>query len=597
MQENTKLRAGGYMVPCTLVYEGKHIYFKFGFNKPLMAEIKMMEGSHWCGYDKKPLKVWRVKNTPGNTFRLDYLRGNNPYFNYDLPLEKLEYQRPLYAHQIEAANFIGTRKQCIYAGDMAVGKTLTVIEIMERSGFDEWWYVSPKSALKSTVNELKKWDSKIIPELMTYEGMTKRVKNWEDGEVSPKGIVFDEAQAIKNATTQRGQASTALVEGMREDHEFPIIIAMSGTPAPKEPVNWWNLCHVTCPGFIKEGSANQLKKTLALTESQEGQYGGVYNHVITWKDNSLKCSVCGKFEDDHDDFSNHQFTNSINEVDRLYKRMKGLVLIHLAKDCLDLPELIMRKVVLRPSAKTIQLAKTIAASESSGAKTLLKLRMLSDGFKYIDEPTGEEVCVACVEGKIEFEGNTHICDTCGGTGKRKTYTRKSLFFDTPKTDALRDCLDELADVGRIVIYAGFQASVDRVVEVVKEAGWNYIKADGRGWESDVPGEHLENFSDKLIEHPKLAFIGNPGSAGTGLNLQASPMIFYYSNTFNGGDRAQSIKRCNRPGMDKDRGCTIVDVVHLPTDQLVLDNLKKKDWLQRMTLGDINACLMNRREDE
>jgi SNF2 family DNA or RNA helicase len=155
-------------------------------------------------------------------------------------------------------------------------------------------------------------------------------------------------------------------------------------------------------------------------------------------------------------------------------------------------------------------------------------------------------------------------------------------------------MDELDDIGRIVIYAGFQGSIDKVIAVVKEAGWNYVKADGRGWVTDTEGDGLENFTQKLTEYPKMAFIGQPGAAGMGLNLQVSPMIVYYSNSFNGEDRKQSMNRCQRPGMDKERGCTIVDFVHLPTDQLVLDNLEKKDWLQKLTMGAIQQCLINQR---
>ena len=333
---------------------------------------------------------------------------------------------------------------------------------------------------------------------------------------------------------------------------------------------------------------------MALTQQSEGNYGGIFTEVLTWKDNELKCAKCGKFEEDHDEYDDCVFIKSINEVDRLYKRMDGLVLVHLIKDCLDLPELIMRKVILPPSVKTMQLAKIVASTASSGAKSLLQLRMISDGFRYTEDKTGEEVCVACVAGKINFEGNEHLCDVCGGTGMRPTYERGVTEFDTPKTDALRDCLDELDDIGRIVIYAGFQASVDRCVQVVKECGWSYVKADGRGWSSDLEGEHLEIFTKQLICHPKVAFIGNPGSAGHGLNLQVSPMVVYYSNTFNGEDRSQSIKRAHRIGMNVKRGCTIVDFVHLPTDQLVLNNLEKKRWLEKMTLGDIQACLLNQK---
>ncbi|MFW9873274.1 MAG: hypothetical protein ACFFG0_09245 [Candidatus Thorarchaeota archaeon] len=593
-REKVKLRAGKYMIPCTLIFDNNYIYFDFKYNKILMLEIKMMEGAHWCGYDKKPVKIWRIKDTPGNRFRLDYLRGNNPYANYDSPLVELEFERPLYQHQIEAVRFIYTHKRIVYAGIMNAGKTLTAIEVMERSGFDDWWYVSSKGALKETVNELKKWNCLVSPELMTYTGLTSRIKNWTDGDISPRGIIFDESSKIKNTTTQRSQAALALADGMRRDHEDPFIILLTGTPAPREPVNWWHQCHVACPGFLKEGSANQLKQTLALTQTQEGLYGGVYNQVVTWKDNELKCAVCGKFEDEHDEYSDHAWQKSINEVARLHKRMKGLVLIHLDEDCPQLPEFIFRKINLQPSSKTIQMAKAIMANTSGGAKTLLQLRMLSDGFRYTKEPTGEEICPACKDGKIIFEGNEHICDVCGGTGFKKTYTRGMIEFESPKEEALRDCLDELEDVGRIVIYGGFQGSIDKIIKIVQGAGWDYVKADGRGWTSNLEGEPLNIFTKQLIKYEKVAFIGQPGAAGMGLNLQVSPMIVYYSNVFDFESRKQSMHRCRRHGMDIKRGCTIVDLIHLPTDQLVLDNLEKKNWLQKLTMGDIEQCMLNQR---
>ena len=43
-------------------------------------------------------------------------------------------------------------------------------------------------------------------------------------------------------------------------------------------------------------------------------------------------------------------------------------------------------------------------------------------------------------------------------------------------------------------------------------------------------------------------------------------------------------------MDTNRGATIVDLVHLPTDQLVLDNLQKKKRLQALTMGELTGVL-------
>ena len=44
------------------------------------------------------------------------------------------------------------------------------------------------------------------------------------------------------------------------------------------------------------------------------------------------------------------------------------------------------------------------------------------------------------------------------------------------------------------------------------------------------------------------------------------------------------------GMDENRGATIIDLMHLATDQLILDNLQKKKRLQALTLGDLTTAL-------
>jgi len=43
-------------------------------------------------------------------------------------------------------------------------------------------------------------------------------------------------------------------------------------------------------------------------------------------------------------------------------------------------------------------------------------------------------------------------------------------------------------------------------------------------------------------------------------------------------------------MDQNRGANIIDLIHLPTDKVVLDNLKKKRELQALSMGDLQEVL-------
>lgn len=617
MKEETKLRAGKYLVPATLTYENGRIFCKFPFNRAMIAEIKSMEGAKWHQYDEEnPRKIWSIKDSPRNQFQLAYLKGQNPYAWYDQPLKEYIPTRGLYQHQIDMVRHGLTCRRVEWAAEMGTGKTLAAIEVMEASGFDNWWYIGPRSAIKAVQRELKKWQSRVLPPMLTYERLTRLVKE-SPINMPPRGVIFDESSKIKTPTAQRSQAAMYLADRVREVWgEGGFLILMSGSPAPKSPADWWHQCEVACPGYLKEGTYEKFKRRLGLIVEREG-VAGVHPYLVTWLDDEAKCSFCGEKEEAHDpvfsEVTDHKFTPSKNEVSFLYERMKGLVTVCFKKDCLDLPEKQYEIIRLEPSDKTRRLAKMLKKISSSTVKALTALRELSDGFQYQEIKTGNKtICPKChgtkkimdyvhkdnpdfelTETDIQ-EGNAVQvelgCDKCGSKGEIPEVSRASMEVSCPKEDALKDLLDQHTEIGRLVIYAGFTGSVDRCVRICKEAGWNVIRVDGRGWWTDIEidkPDHLSIFQDQTDLYEKVAFIGQPGAAGMGLTLTASPTIVYYSNDFHAEHRIQSEDRIHRPGC---RGARIVDLVHLETDELILENLKKKRKLQSLTLGEVGEWL-------
>jgi hypothetical protein len=101
---------------------------------------------------------------------------------------------------------------------------------------------------------------------------------------------------------------------------------------------------------------------------------------------------------------------------------------------------------------------------------------------------------------------------------------------------------------------------------------------------------LEAFQKPSEQYPNIAYVSHPGSGSMGVTLTASPTILYYSNDFNGMNRTQSEDRIHRLGMDVNRGATIIDLFHLPTDELVLNNLKNKRRMETMSMGEIKEVL-------
>lgn len=667
----TKFRTGRKMVPVKLEYndERDKIRLHFKFNRRLLDTIKTsFEGRKWLG----PIpgqrttgpKLWEIPVTQRNEFVLQHLQARtkeeSPYYKFDQALvqdnidtvikkvrafvgERYGDPNLLYKHQEEMVAHALMTNEFILACEMGTGKTLAAFVYMAMSGIQDWIWAAPNSALRAYKEEIIKWDYVVEPVTMTYDGLKKYVLR---GVTTPQGIIFDESAKIKTPTAQRSVAARNLSNEMRELEEVAAIGELSGAPAPKSPVDWWHQCEVARPGFLYEGNVFLFRERLGIFEDADN---GAYKKHVTWRDTEEKCAECGELEDDPAHAgggilpNTHLFKPGVDEVSYLYKRMRGLVLVKLKKDCLDLPDKVYERRVLKPSRDTIMSAKLLTETGTRTIEVLTGLRMLSDGFQYTQEQTGETVCSLCIgkkeymeyfdpddpheyipeewvadgikrifdddnqlieEKQIEYSKRNVECPNCGGSGRVPKYTRTSTFAECPKEDALIEDLEAHEEVGRLNIYAGFTASVDRIVQICQGQGWTTIRADGRGWEGSTPyGEILDNekllriYSEGQEAYPKVAFIGQPGAAGEGLTLTASPTTVYWSNDFNGNSRMQSEDRGHRIGMDMIRGGRIIDYIHLPSDMYVLNNLQQKKDLQKQSMTGLRQVFQNWRESD
>ena len=661
--EDVKFRAGRRLINGKINYIDNRAYLFTPYNKILLDEIKSFDGSKWHGYDDEPVKAWSIPLSTRNKFQLDFLLGGNPYTLYDSYLETPVTHTiiyPEFKHQTELVNHALSTHYCIWAAEMGTGKTLAALIVMIESGIKDWWWFGPKSALYAITLDIKKWRRwaeennvpkykyPIMPKVGTYNKLVKIMKEWDNSK-APQGVVFDEGSRLKTPTAQRTQAAMALADGIRSDWgNNGYVIQMTGTPAPKAPTDWWSQCEIACPGFLKEGNINKLRNRLAIIEQRENPIvGGSYPFLVSWRSDSAICDICGKKKEDHSIINNdgspnpdaHVFKPCENEVERLYKRMKGLVEVRFKKDCSDLPDKIYRIIECDVPRQLQQYANSIVKLAPKVVTGLIRLRELSDGFLYDEEKIGNEICSSCNgTGKAKIEslkdgyelldsGNIleletqkeytnidapdvwikdldGICTHCGGTGKVDKFKRVAKEIPSPKETILKDLLEEFEDTGRVVIYAGFEGSLDKIEKICLKQGWSILRADGKGWKASegTVEEILQAFDNSHIDKdkffdrfPKLAFIGQPGAAGMGLNLTASPVIIYYSNDFNAESRIQSEDRVHRSGMDTNRSPIIIDIINLESDRKILENLQKKKDLQNMTLGVFSDIMKSTKE--
>lgn len=591
---------GSTGIPGSITQVGKKYILRFKYHPGLVDYVKSMKSARWDPENK----AWSVPICERNDFQLAVIKGDNPYSQYDIPLIDFTPTRKLYAHQREMVSHILTRRYCLLACEMGTGKTLVAIEALENLNLEgEVWYIAPKSGIEAVKREFRKWECKVNPLLFTYESVVKLVNNWPYGAKSPQALIIDESSKVKNPTAKRSEAVFHVASAVRSEWDDKgVVVLMSGTPAPRTPVDWWHQCEIARPGYLKEGDIHKFRKKLAVVIQKESMAGGVYPEIVTWRDNELKCDTCGRFQAEHSspEREGHIFTHSKNEIARLYNRMNGLVKVKFKKDCVDLPEIIYEEIVIPPTPDMLRLAKSIKEKSTRVIESLTKLRELSDGFLYQDIEDGKIPCPGCNGTGVITIPEEGECYSCFGTGFIDKYKRGVQDIGTPKDAKILEELDIHEEVGRIIIWAGFMGSIDRLTDIIVNKGWNVIRVDGRGFKTfTVTGEEVDysilldsmDYShkdyDKLLDRfDKVCFLGNPQAGGMALTLTASPTEIFYSNSFDGTARMQAEARFHRIGMDVNRGAVIKDFIVLPTDRLVLKNLKLKRSLQAISMGDI-----------
>ena len=636
--------------PATIeIKDGRIFFLKSPF--ALKDEIKAMKGSKWHGHlEGDGRKIWSVDDCFRNTFQLGYLMGQNVYEWFDRPLVRHTYReyirngkpvRPM-PHQFDLADSGITYHYQIWGAEMGTGKSLAAQMVIEHSGVQQWYWVGPKSSLPNIRREFRLWGftgefvsydspmptgSLCVCE-MTYERLTRIMDEWKPGDPVPQGVIFDESSRCKTASSQRSKAATKLAKLIREKFGFAgFVIEMSGTPSPKRPTDWWSQCEICWPGFLKEGSVKALESRLAFMV-QKTFDSGTFWQTLGWRDNEAKCATCGEFAEapchQNDNFmaedgaevDYHPFKASKNEVAYLHERLRGLVVVKSKKECLNLPEKRYRRIICRPTPSVMRVARTLADAAPNAMTGMTNLRELSDGFQYREVADGMRTCPLC-KGTREIaewfntEGHTYQsvemlpketvatlekrtveCPRCFGDGQVSKKTRIAREVACPKEKALRSLLDENEETGRLVVFAGFTGSVDRVVNICRAEGWDVVRCDGRGFQvtqadgttiTEVPP--LDYWAD-LEQHPRVAFVAHPESGGMSLTLTESRMAVYWSNSLKPEYRIQSEDRIHRKGMDENLGCTIVDLIHLPTDDRALEIIRDNRRLELMTMGEI-----------
>lgn len=257
-------------------------------------------------------------------------------------------------------------------------------------------------------------------------------------------------------------------------------------------------------------------------------------------------------------------TVGFKNEEELCKRLDPFRSRLLKEDCLDLPDKIYRmrsfEMTEAQHRAYMQMSKQFLVEMQDGrtmtatlAMTkLVRLQQIACGFMVPDDadPMSDEVVGVPID---------------------------------PKNRRIEVLMNELEKVrNKGIIWSYFRYSLREIGDALREA---YGDASVVEYHGGVSTEDKAKALRLFKEDPTRWFLGNPQSAGVGLDLVEADNMLYFNNSFNLGLRLQSEDRFHRIGQEAD-SCTITDLECLGTvDRPQLRALKEKRDVAATISGD------------
>ena len=357
-------------------------------------------------------------------------------------------------------------------------------------------------------------------------------------------IVVDESQYIKTP----GAAVTKAVMQLGKMAKRRWIT--TGTMSTGSTLDPWAQYRFLHPHIVQDMKFHQWKATFAI-EEQVGD-----KTFEAWEYNSFTKK-------------SHKVQKPVMTVvgfkneDQLCKMLDPYRSRLLKADCLDLPEKLyrmrsyemsdeVRRAYMQMSEQFLTEVNGQTVTATMAMTKLIRLQQIACGFIVPDDadPLSSDIQGVAIE---------------------------------QKNRRIEVLLEEVEKVtNKAIIWSYFRYSLKEIAAALRESyGENSVVEYHGGISAEDKAQALRAFKEDEVRW----FVGNPQSAGVGLDLVEADSMFYYNNSFNLGLRLQSEDRFHRIGQ-KAKTCTITDLECLGTvDRPQLRALKNKQDVAATISGD------------
>lgn len=446
----------------------------------------------------------------------------------------------LLQHQIEGLDFLKDKKCGGLFFEQGLGKTLTMLEHLNRTRTFPCLIVAPLSVVGVWANEVEKFGYSFSTSLLvgSKQQRLKSLKedadiyliNYEGTRIIPdallnKGfssIILDESHRISSRNSQ--QTEICLELGRKINDRF----ILTGTPMTNTPEGLWSQIQFISPGFLHDFYS--FRNTYVI-----------YRKIFR---NNKQVMIPYKFKN----------------LKELKERTAPLCLRRTKAECLDLPEKIYHTIPclmgkeqqkhyysLKYSLATMLNEKTLTVSHA--ATLIQKLRQICQGFIYSENGT-----------PIFFKDNG------------KLQILKDLLSDI----TAKDCSNEEALPEKIILLTYYKAELELLRRELDE--YKVFIFEGNSYERTKIIDEFQAYKHKCI------FLANIDTAKEGITLTAANHVIFFSNSYSYGARAQVEDRPHRQGQT--RNVSYYDLVCSNTiDERVVKILKAKKDTADVVTGD------------
>lgn len=224
------------------------------------------------------------------------------------------------------------------------------------------------------------------------------------------------------------------------------------------------------------------------------------------------------------------------------------------EECLDLPPLIKKKIVVELSPEQKKLYK----------------QMKNDFIAWLeDKKTDTQKAIVA---NLAITKALRLQQIVTGIAKLDEEEEPRLLKPTPREAALKELLSDITPNHKVLVWCVFKKNYDQVRRVCEQLKIKYVEAHG-GISNKDKYSAVDSFND---DKDVKVFIGHPAALGIGINLVAASYSIYYSRNFSLENDIQSEARNYRGGSNIHAKITRIDLVAPATiDEAILEALEKK----------------------